>query len=135
MKDVTFMKVVNNKVSDEISWTKMSVTGKEKLAHEVCRALWTTVGTNAFNPEYGGSMSSLPQYTFADDEEAKSIISSLIKNVETSVMNNQAGQGLPSEEILDSLRIGSVVVSEADVTVVLYVTSLAGKTTATTVVI
>jgi hypothetical protein len=135
MKDVTFLNITSNKLSEEISRTKMTVTGQEKLVHEICRVLCTTVGTSSFNTEYGSGLSSLPQYTFYDDAEAKTIISSLIKSAETCVLKSQAGKGLPAAETLDSLKVGSVVVNEGDVTIVVYVTSLAGKSTATTMVL
>jgi len=135
MKDVTFLSIINNKLSEKISRTKMTVTAQEKLVHEVCRAFCTTVGTNFFNVEYGSGLSNLPHYTFYDDAEAKTIISSLIKSAETCVLKSQAGKGLPASETLDSLKVGSVVVNEGDVTIVIYVTSLAGKSTATTMVL
>lgn len=130
MLDITFVKILpSGAVTDEISFSKMIVTGREKLAHEVVRALLNTPGTLAFNSEYGGGFSKLSEYAFEDTEEAKSIITGIISTAERSVKSNQAGQQLPAAETLKQIKVGKVELGdEGEVLVDLYLVTAAGVT-------
>jgi len=127
MKDITFITVgAKGKVTQAIPRTRMTVSGREKLANEVAKALLTTAGTNAFNSEYGSGFASLSQYVFEDEDDARNIIISMIRDVEKSIQNNQAGQDLPAEETLKNIEIGDVSIADANVYVSLYIVNLVG---------
>lgn len=130
MLDITFTKILaNGSATDEVSFSKMNVTGREKLAHEVVRALLNSPGTLGFNPEYGGGFSKLGSYVFEDAEDAKNILVGIVSAAEKSVKNNQAGIQLPAEETLRQLKVGNVTITtDGAVQMDLYLVSGSGKT-------
>lgn len=130
MLDITFTKIAaNSRVTDEISFSKMTVTGREKLAHEVVRALLTGPGTSVFNTEYGGGFNDLAGYAFEDDEDARSVIMGIVSAAEKSVKNSQAGQKLDPAEMLKQLKVGKVTIdTNGNVQTDIYLISGSGVT-------
>ena len=127
MKDLAFVTTrAGGQMTQAIPRVRMTISGREKLANEVAKAIFTTAGTNSFNKEYGSGFASLSEYLFEDEDDARNIVMSMIGDVEKSVQSNQAGQDLPAEETLKSIEIGDVVVSGANVVVTLYIVNLIG---------
>lgn len=121
---VTFNKIKENlyEIVPEPPSDPGHLTGKEVLAQEVVKRMFTLAGSNALNPEQG----SLFPRVISETSDVQ--INIAFKLIEDQVKTDQEGLDLPSEQLLESIQLDEIKVfpEEALVEVFIRVVNVLG---------
>jgi hypothetical protein len=98
-------------------------SGVDLLLEKIVKLLLTKVGSNKFNPELGSIIGSRENLTInTDSARIEIIVHQAVEQVQEMILAEQSAVGLDKyskNELLDSMQISNIVVSETDPTMVL----------------
>jgi len=92
----------------EFSKVKAFLSGKERIAQKLAKALLTTRGSHAFFTGYGASILAYAPKTLdsvGSNPEIRSAVSRSISDAQAQVMRSQIGQNLGPSETLVSANL------------------------------